>query len=89
MKTDEIATFYRSLNLLEQSYWQQLYDVFQLVQPQKPEKGIKALIIRARALADNENISLEAALQSILEGATLRTENRVKLLNQCKLPHSQ
>jgi hypothetical protein len=86
MDTDEYAEFYLSLSTLEQSYWQRLQTLFQLVQPQKPEKGIKTLILRAREQAASQNSTLEIALEQIFEGAAQRTQNRVKLLQQCSLP---
>lgn len=86
MNNHEPSEFYLSLNALEQAYWHHLHEVFQLVQPKKPEKGIKTLILRAREQALSQNTPLEAALQQILEGATQRTHNRLKLLQQCQLP---
>jgi hypothetical protein len=41
--------FYSDLSPLEQTYWHKLAELFQLVDPQKPEKGCKALILKARA----------------------------------------
>ncbi len=81
----EYHAFYQSLSPLEQSAWHRLYAVFQCVQPQKPEKGIKTLILRARDMASQQNIALAIALESILAGATERTERRVQLLKQCRL----
>lgn len=77
--------FYQTLSPLEKEYWHKLDSVFQQVQPQKPEKGIQALLIRARQMAASENIPLEQALQCILQDATERTARRVQLLNQCAL----
>ena len=77
--------FYQTLSPLEQSAWKRLHAIFQNVHPQKPEKGIKALILRARETARQQNIALEIALETILAGATERTERRVQLLQQCRL----
>ena len=85
MQNDEASAFYSSLDALEQAYWHRFHELFQLVQPQKPEKGIKTLIVRARAMASTQNISLETALQQTLAGATERTHNRLALLQQCAL----
>lgn len=81
--------FYQTLNPLEKEYWHQLDSVFQQVQPQKPEKGIQALLMRARQRTVTEKIPLEQALQRMLQGARERTERRVQLLNQCALKTPQ
>jgi hypothetical protein len=77
--------FYNSLHPLERETWHQLYEVFQLVQPRKPEKGIRCLILRARALADTQALPLETALAQILASASERTYRRIELLNRCSL----
>jgi hypothetical protein len=77
--------FYHSLHPLERETWHQLHELFQLVQPRKPEKGIRSLILRARALADTQALPLEIALAQTLASASERTHKRVELLNQCAL----
>lgn len=86
MEPDRTTPYYQSLSPLEQDYFQRFFDVFQLVQPKKPEVGIRVLIQRARDEALIQNISLEEALNRMLVGATERTLRRVALLNQCSLP---
>lgn len=78
-------SFYETLSPLEKKYWESFYALFQRVQPAKPEKGIQALLIRARKLVEEQNILPEAALERILREATERTDRRVELLNQCAL----
>ena len=79
------GVFYHSLGPLEKAYWHKLDAVFQQVQPQKPAKGIEALLKRARTAAAQANVTLEQALEEVLQGAVERTERRVRLLNQCSL----
>ncbi|WP_303674171.1 hypothetical protein [Vampirovibrio chlorellavorus] len=81
----DISGFYTTLSPLEKAYWAQLEALFKRVDARKPEKGIIALIFRARALADQQNIPLEQALADTLEGATQRTERRIALLQQCAM----
>jgi hypothetical protein len=83
---DQSSLFYESLTALEKEYWQALHDLFQRVNPRRPEKGIQALLLRARQQAQAHKISLELALAQILKDATERTERRLQLLNQCTLP---
>lgn len=85
MTHDDAHHFYLSLSLLEQKYWHRLHELFMLVQPQKPEKGIKTLLLRARALSEGQGIPLADALQAIYTGAEKRTHQRLALLQQCKL----
>lgn len=82
-------SFYETLSPLEKKYWEALYALFQRVQPAKPEKGIQALLIRARKLVDEQNVLPEAALERILREATERTDRRVELLNRCALKSAQ
>lgn len=88
MNTDDKTAFYNTLSALEQRYWHELHRVFQQVQPQKPDKGCKALILRARRLALTHQLPLEQALQRELEGATQRTLKRLELLKNCPLAPS-
>lgn len=81
--------FYQTLSPLEKEYWHQLDSLFQQVQPQEPEKGIQALLMRARQKTVTDGIPLEQALQDILQGAKERTERRVLLLAQCALKTQQ
>lgn len=82
-------SFYETLSPLEKKYWEALYALFQRVQPAKPEKGIQALLIRARKLVEEQGLSPEAALERILREATERTNRRVELLNRCALKSAQ
>jgi|GEM_PF-2178045 len=78
--------FYQTLSPVEQIYWHKLAEVFQMVSVQKPEKGIKALLLRARVDALTSGVSLEEALKAVYQGARERTERRVALLSRCQLP---
>lgn len=73
------------LSQAEKIYAQKLSDLFQLVTPQKPEKGIRALLLRARQRVATEGVSPEQALAEIYAGAKERTERRVRLLAACPL----
>jgi hypothetical protein len=75
--------FYESLTETEKLYWQRLADLFQMVNPQKPEKGIKALILKARISSVENDIPYEQALEDVFQGAKERTLRRVELLSQC------
>jgi hypothetical protein len=79
------AEFYQSLNTLEKEAWHHLAELFQQVSPQKPEKGIRTLILRARDDAEKQGLPLEEALKRMLAGATERTLRRAALLSQCGL----
>ena len=77
--------FYSDLSPLEQTYWHKLADLFQLVDPQKPEKGCKALILKARKNTLAKVSALETELELIFQGAQERTLRRVALLGMCTL----
>ncbi len=79
------SDFYQTLSELEREYWHRLDALFQQVQPQQPEKGIEALILRARRQAEAEGISLAEALAQVYAGAAERTRRRVELLSRCNL----
>ena len=81
MNTD----FYNTLSLLEQTYWHRLSEVFALVDPQQPEKGLITVIQRARNEAQNTGEDLEQVLERHYQGAKERTERRAALLKQCPL----
>lgn len=68
----------------EAAFCERLSVLFALVSPQKPEKGIRALLARARALAEAEGIVLSLALEQTYEDAEKRTHARLQLLGQCK-----
>ena len=69
----------------EQAFCERLFLLFARVSPQKPEKGVRTLLKRARLLAATEGIPLSQALDTIYQGAEERTERRVALLSTCKL----
>lgn len=71
------------LTPLEEAYRQKLLSLFALVDPQKPEKGVRTLLKRARHRADAEGISYEQALADMYAGAEERTHRRVALLKAC------
>ena len=80
------SDFYSALSPVEKAYWHKLAEVFQLVNPQKPEKGIQALILRARNAAAENQSPLENELESMFQGAKERTLRRIELLSRCQLP---
>jgi hypothetical protein len=80
------TAFYESLSALERTYWHKLAELFQLVNPQKPEKGIQALISRARKASAENQSSLADELETMFQAAKERTLRRVKLLSRCQLP---
>jgi hypothetical protein len=80
------TALYESLSALERTYWHKLAELFQLVNPQKSEKGIQALILRARK-ASAENLSpLADELEATFQVAKERTLRRMELLSRCQLP---
>ena len=82
------SVYYQTLSPLEQAYWHRFHDLFQLVQPQKPEKGIRTLIARAQRHAEQHGVSLAEALEQSYLGASERTHKRLQLLQQCPLHQS-
>jgi hypothetical protein len=80
------SDFYKTLLPIEQVYWHKLAELFQRVNPQKPEKGIQALILRARNAATENAGLLEEELERTFQAAKERTERRIQLLSQCHLP---
>lgn len=80
------SAFYDSLSEVERDYWHQLAELFQLVTPQKPEKGIETLILRARKASAQKQTPLAHELEVVFQGAKERTLRRVELLNACSLP---
>lgn len=82
------------LNELERRFAEKLQIVFAQVHPQKPEKGIAALLKRARIQASKTHQPLEEILETLYQGAVERTERRIQLLSQCSIspnkthPHS-
>lgn len=79
--------FYDSLSPIEKAYWHKLAELFQMVNPQKPEKGIEALILRARKASKQNGSDLEQELEAVFLGAQERTLRRVKLLSACQIPN--
>jgi hypothetical protein len=79
-----LAAFYESLSELEKYYWHKLADLFQLVSPQKPEKGIHALILRARKASNDSQAPLDGELETMFQAAKERTLRRVELLSHCQ-----
>ena len=80
-----MSDFYTTLSPLEKAYWHKLADVFALVNPQKPEKGLIAIIQRAREEASSKEEALELVLERHYQGAKERTERRLLLINNCEL----
>jgi hypothetical protein len=80
------TSFYEALLPIEKTYWHKLADLFQLVAPQKPERGIETLILRARKASKHHGSDLEWELETVFQGAQERTRQRVALLGSCQLP---
>lgn len=80
------SSFYSTLTDLEKTYWHKLSEVFAQVQPQQPEKGIEALIQRARKAALEKGTDLAIELEYQFRGASERTRRRLELLGACQLP---
>lgn len=78
--------FYNTLIDIEKLYWHKLDGLFSLVNPQKPEKGIKAIITRARMAALKDQQPIEQHLEKLFSEAEERTRRRLVLLSQCQLP---
>ncbi len=74
-----------TLSPLEREYRQKLLDLFSLVNPRQPQKGVQALLTRARERVLAEGIPPEQALTEMYAGAEARTMRRVALLNACTL----
>lgn len=72
------------LTPLERDYWQKLHALFARVNPQKPEKGITALLERARKEVATGKPEAQA-LAEMYAAAEERTERRIALLNTCAL----
>ncbi|MEB3206707.1 MAG: hypothetical protein VKK59_05090 [Vampirovibrionales bacterium] len=62
---------------------QKLFELFERVQAQKPERGVNALLRRAQNLSRLQNITLADALEAIYQGALQRTEARLALTQSC------
>ncbi len=77
-----------NLSSVEQAYWEKFLDVFMLVSPAKPEKGIVALIKRSRKRAERDNLELETVLEEELVAATERTHRRMALLASCSISNN-
>jgi lysine/ornithine N-monooxygenase len=73
------------LTELEKCFVDKLHKVFAQVHPQKPEKGVAALLKKAREQAAQSNQSLAEILETLYQGAVERTERRIKLLSQCDI----
>lgn len=73
------------LSPLEEEYREKLLVLFARVQPQKPEKGVQALLARVRKRVREEDIPEARALEEMYRGAVERTERRVRLLESCRL----
>ncbi len=69
----------------EEAFCERLVPLFALVSSQMPEKGMRTLIMRARARVDQEQLSIQESLDLEYEGAKARTEARLRLLGNCSL----
>lgn len=74
-----------SLTPLEEEYRLRLLDLFSRVNPQKPEKGIRPLILKARQRMETDGLSEAQALEEMYQAALERTERRIRLLSSCQL----
>ena len=77
MTTDDLSP-------LEREYRDKLHALFARVNPQQPEKGIRALLERARKETSAGKPETEA-LAEMYAGAEERTERRIALLSNCSL----
>lgn len=75
-----MTDFYDTLSPLEQTYWHRLAEVFALVNPQQPEKGLITLIQRSRDEAQGSGETIEQVLERHYQGAKERTERRMALV---------
>ena len=73
---------------LEMAFVKRFLALFARVDAQRPHKGIRTLIVRARQKAEQANMPLQAALEEVYEGALMRTERRIQLIQQCTLNKS-
>lgn len=80
-----MSDFYTTLSAVEKIYWHKLADVFALVSPQQPQKGLITIIQRACEEARSTGKTLDEALEEHFLGAKERTERRMVLLNQCNV----
>jgi len=60
--------FYDTLSPLEKTYWHQLAEVFALVNPRQPEKGLITMIQRARDEAEQKSENPAVILERYLKG---------------------
>ena len=81
----EYTEIYESLSPIEQDYWHRFNDLFALVEAKQPEKGILALIQRAKVQATSKNLPLESALSAEFKAAEKRTQRRLALLQSCSI----
>jgi hypothetical protein len=79
------SDFYKALSPIEKEYWYKLFELFQLVNPQKPEKGIETLLLRAQKAALQNGSAIEKELETIFQGAHERTHRRLERLRSCKI----
>ncbi len=81
----EILTGLSPLSPEEVSFCERLVPLFAMVDSQKPEKGMRILILRARTRLAKDQISIQTALDQEYDGARERTEARLKLLGNCSI----
>lgn len=75
-----------ALTIVEQAFWVQCIGLFELVQAKQPERGVWALILKARRKTESTpGLLYERALEQEFEAAKVRTYNRLKLLQECAL----
>ena len=80
-----MTLIYEELNTLEKEYWDKLMQLFMRADPKYPEKGIIAVIKKARSYSESNRIPLETALQKFYSEAENRTEKRLELLMKCSI----
>jgi lysine/ornithine N-monooxygenase len=76
-------------NLLEAQFVPKFLALFAQVSARQPEKGVKALILRARRQARQTGLPLETVLDQVYQDAVERTERRIQLLQRCELKQKE
>jgi hypothetical protein len=84
-----MTDFYATLSPLEKTYWHKLDEVFAQVSPQKPEKGLRTIIQRARKEVLKTGEDLELVLEQHFQSVKERTERRIALINECSTVHDK
>ncbi len=85
MNDSENAQIPEPLSPAEQAFRDRCLKLFSRVDAENPDKGIAALLERAKSRAKESSIPYETALDQIYQEAEERTERRIELLMQCAI----